>query len=74
MLEQKGQPPLQTFRDGAVVVKLWRQESPSRQRLVCFREPSSGLMPLALATKPRSATRDRTFSRKPFRGPRAAGA
>ena len=26
--ENRGQPPLQTFRDGAVVVKLWRQESP----------------------------------------------
>ena len=28
MSEQtQGQPPLQTFRDGAVVIKLWRQES-----------------------------------------------
>lgn len=25
--QQKGQPPLQTLRDGAVSVKLWRQES-----------------------------------------------
>lgn len=34
MLEQKGQPPLQTFRDGAVVVKLWRQESPDKGSFV----------------------------------------
>ena len=27
MSEQKNAPPLQTLRDGAVVVKLWRQES-----------------------------------------------
>ena len=25
--DEKGQPPLQTLRDGAVAVKLWRQES-----------------------------------------------
>lgn len=25
--EEKGQPPVQTLRDGAVAVKLWRQES-----------------------------------------------
>ncbi len=46
--QQKGQPPLQTFRDGAVVVKLWRQDSPENGPFVSatigrtYRDPATG--------------------------------
>lgn len=46
--QEKGQPPLQTLRDGAVNVKLWRQESPENGAFVTamigrtYKDPETG--------------------------------